>query len=425
MLKKELIEDFFSRKIEFKGIERELHIPKIARKIISIVGPRRAGKTWLFYYLLQISAQKSPMYVNFEDIAFRNLSPEEFFNVIKIFSEIKYPPRTFFLDEIQVIEGWETLVRSLYDRNFKIFITGSSSALLSKEIATQLRGRALTYILLPFSFREFLNAKNQKNKDFQAKTFESRGRILRYLREYLKYGGFPEVVLSENKEKILNQYSNEIFYKDFVERHQIKSLGFGRFLFEFALQNFSKEISLKKIKRFFSKNISETTLYRYVEKLQDTMSIFFLEKYSRSVYQRRSWLKKMYICDTGLSLALGFSNDYGKKMENVVFLELMRKTNEHPLLSFYFWKDKDNEVDFVVKEGRKIKQLIQVTYVNSKGEIRKREIKSLLKLSKLTRCKRLLILTWDLEDKERVQNKKIEFLPLWKWLMRSKLLDED
>ncbi|MEM3061111.1 MAG: AAA family ATPase, partial [Candidatus Bathyarchaeia archaeon] len=155
MIKRELVEDFFSREIRFAGIQRELKIPEI-NKIVSIVGPRRAGKTWHFYSLF--TTFKSPMYVNFEDLAFRNIATEEFFDVVKIFSEIKYPPKTLFLDEVQVIKNWEVLARSLYDRGYKIFITGSSSKLLPKEVSTELRGRSLTYILLPFNFREFIRA---------------------------------------------------------------------------------------------------------------------------------------------------------------------------------------------------------------------------------------------------------------------------
>ena len=208
MIKENLVKDFFVRQIRFDGIRRELEVSLTEKKIISLVGPRRAGKTWYFYYLFQ--KVPSPIYINLEDIAFRNLSPEEFFEVIKIFSEIKYPPKTLLLDEVQNLKDWSVLIRSLYDRGFKIFITGSSSKLLPKEVSTQLRGRTLTYILLPFSFREFLKTKKTKP---QIEMFEERGVLLGFLREYLIYGGFPEVVLSQNKERILKEYLEEIFTK--------------------------------------------------------------------------------------------------------------------------------------------------------------------------------------------------------------------
>lgn len=150
MIKENLIKDFFTRDIRFDGIKRELEVNLSERKIISLVGPRRAGKTWYFYYLFQ--KVPLPMYINFEDIAFRNLSPEEFFEVIKIFSEIKYPPQNLLLDEVQNLKDWSVLIRSLHDREFKIFITGSSSKLLPKEISTQLRGRTLRLYSSPFFF---------------------------------------------------------------------------------------------------------------------------------------------------------------------------------------------------------------------------------------------------------------------------------
>jgi len=407
-----LVKDFFKRKIKFEGVERDLKIPKI-NKIISIIGPRRAGKTWYFYFLFQ--KEENPMYVNFEDIAFKYLEPKEFFEILKIFSEIKYEPKTLFFDEVRNLKNWSTLVRSLYDRGFKIFVTGSSSKLLPKEISTELRGRTLSYLLLPFSFSEFLGTKNFKP---EADIFEKRGTLLKLLHAYLKEGGFPEVVFSENKEKILREYFNEIFYKDFVERHRIKSLEFGRFLFEFCFQNFSKEISFRKIKNFFGKNISDTTLYEYIEKLQDTLSVFFLEKYEKSVYLRKSWPKKIYVCDLGLSNILGFEEDIGKRMENAVFLELLRRTNKKPLMEIFYWKDyQKREVDFVIKEGLKIKQLIQVSYASDRSEINEREIKALLKASELLNCKNLLFITWDYENLEKIGRKKIKFLPLWKWLL--------
>ncbi len=412
-----LIRDFFSREIKFEGVERELKIEE-TKKIVSIVGPRRSGKTWYFYYLFQ--NLEKPMYVNFEDIAFRDIRPEEIFELIKIFSEVKYEPKTLLLDEVQNLKKWEIVVRSLYDRGFKIFITGSSSKLLSKEIATQLRGRSLTYLLLPFSFREFLKAKGFEVKE----TYECIGKLLKLLEEYMYFGGFPEVVLSSNKERILKEYFDEIFYKDFVERHKIKSIDFGRFLFEFCFQNFSKEISFKKIKNYFERKISDTTLYNYIEKLEDTLSVFFLKKYSKSVYIRSSWPRKVYVVDLGISTILGFEKNIGKRLENIVFLELLRKTNKNPLMEVYYFKDyQQHELDFLIKEGLRIKQLIQVTYANSFDEIDKREIRALLHAKELFKQHKpeLIVITWDYEDEKELswfgKKGKIKFVPLWRWLL--------
>ncbi|MEM5875176.1 MAG: ATP-binding protein [Candidatus Aenigmatarchaeota archaeon] len=417
-MNKELIKDYFIREKKFKGIKRELEIKDVKDKAISILGPRRAGKTWYMLYLLN-TLYKDSLYINFEDLAFRNVRAEDFFEILKIFVEVKgFSPKTILLDEIQIVEGWESLVRTLIDREYKVFITGSSSKLLPKEIATQLRGRTINYLLLPFSFREFLVANNFEIK--QNYTFEEKGSLLKFLDRYLKEGGYPEVVFSDEKEKLLKRYFDEIFLSDFVERHKIKSFELGRFLFEFVFQNFGKEISINKIGKTIRERVNFTnkTLYDYIDKLQDTLNVFFVDRFSKSIYIRRSWPKKVYVVDTGISVLVRFSKDVGKLMENIVFLELLRKTNSTPLQEIYYWKDyQQNEVDFVIKEGLDVKQLIQVTYASSKDEIEKREIKALIKASELLKCKNLLIITWDYEDELEIENKKIKFIPLWKWLL--------
>ncbi|MEM7823697.1 MAG: ATP-binding protein, partial [Candidatus Aenigmatarchaeota archaeon] len=361
-MNKELIKDYFLRERKFRGIKRELEVKDVKDRAISILGPRRAGKTWYMLYLLNNFYQDS-LYINFEDLAFRNVKAEDFFEVLKIFVEVRgFSPKTLLLDEIQLVKDWESLVRTLIDRDYRIFITGSSSKLLPKEIATQLRGRTVVYLLLPFSFREFLIANKFEIKEYY--TFEERGKLLGFLDRYLKEGGYPEVVFSDEKEKLLKRYFDEIFLSDFVERHKIKSFELGRFLFEFVFQNFGKEISINKIGRIIKERVSFTnrTLYDYIDKLQDTLNVFFIDKFSKSVYIRRSWPKKVYIVDTGISVLVRFSQDIGKLMENCVFLELLRKTNIYPLIEIFYFKDyQQNEVDFVIKEGLEIKQLIQVT----------------------------------------------------------------
>jgi len=415
MMRRELIEDFFSREIVFRGVERELNVLSCGEvgKVVSVIGPRRVGKTWYFYSL--IGKLSNPMYVNFEDIAFRNIEVEDFFNIIKIFTELKYNPKSILLDEIQVLRGWSVLVRSLHDRGYRVFVTGSSSKLLPMEISTELRGRTMSYILLPFSFREFLKAKGGV---VDVHTFEGRGVILRFLKEFLLYGSYPEVVLSLDKDRILREYFNEIFYRDFVERHGIKSIEFGRFLFEFSFQNFSREISLRKIRDYFGKRVSDTTLYDYVDKLQETLNIFFVERFSESIYKRRSWPRKIYVCDTGISRIIRLSEDMGRLMENSVFLELLRKRNYDPLIEIYYWRDVRGEVDFIVKSGLDVRELIQVTYASSRDEIDAGEIKSLVKIGELLNCRNLIIITWDYEDKLKLDNNVINLIPMWKWLIK-------
>jgi len=180
MLNRELIIDYLKKEKKFKGIERELQVETISGKITTIIGPRRSGKTC---YLLHLLNNKYPnaLYLNFEMFFLRNIQPEDFFEILKIFNEIYgYSPKVLLLDEIQEVKDWQSLLRSLLDYGFTIFVTGSSSKLLSKEIATSLRGRSISYLLLTFSFREFLKSKNL-NSDLKHLTIEEKGKILNLL----------------------------------------------------------------------------------------------------------------------------------------------------------------------------------------------------------------------------------------------------
>ncbi len=161
------------------------------------------------------------------------------------------------------------------------------------------------------------------------------------------------------------------------------------------------------------------TLYKYVENLEDTLFIYFLKKFSMKAHERELWPRKVYLADTGLAKYTRFSQDYGKLMENIVFLHLLRETNKNPLLTFYYWKDyNQNEVDFIIKDGLKVKELVQVTYASNKDEIDRRETRSLLKASEAIKCNNLSIITWDYEDNIKIDNSTIKCVPLWKWLLR-------
>ncbi len=423
MLKRKLVMDFFAELREniekTKILKRELKITLIENKATSIVGPRRAGKT----YYLKFLAKKfsSFFYVDFENIIFRKIEPLEIFEILALYTEVTgEKPKILFLDEIQNLKEWQSVVRSLIDRGYIPIITGSSSKLLSREIATQLRGRTLSYLLLPFSFREYLfEFKRVRIKRFFSLSEEAK--IKKNLRDYLFFTSYPEILITGNK-RLLNEYYTTIFYRDFVERFGLKSVELAKFIFNFFLQNFSKEFSINKIANFLKSQgirFGKNTIYNYVEKLPETLNVFFVERAEKSIY-KRLWPRKVYICDLGLADIVSFSKDFGKRMENTVFLELLRKTNENPLLEIYYWKDyQQREVDFLVKEGLRIKKLIQVTYTSGLDEIERRELKSLVKAYDLFKKDKpeLLIISWDFEDEIKFEGKKIRLIPLWKWLL--------
>ena len=423
MFEKEFVLEYFKqiqKKIKHERIvKRELDI-SLGRKPIAIIGPRRVGKTYLLLDIVR--GNKDIIYFDLEHSALRNLDHRDVFEIISIFEEyFKVKINKVVLDEVQRIDNWETLIRSLIDTGYMVAISGSSSKLLGKEIATQLRGRAITHLLLPLSFREYLLFKDiHFGRHF---SISDKTRAINQLEEFLKWGGYPEIVLyRERKENILKEYFETVLQKDFIERFEVVHTYVAKLIFEFVFQNFSKEISVNKIADFVASRLKKNgknIVYDYVEKLPESFSVFFVEKFEKSIYKRKLG-RKVYICDTGLSTVLQFETDIGKRMENTVFLELLRKTNKRPLLSIYYWKDyQQREVDFVVKEGAKVNQLIQVTYASGKDEIEKREIRALSRASDLLKCKKLLVITWDYENEEKIRNKIIKFTPLWKWLLRD------
>ena len=423
MFEKDFVLQYFTRlaeRIESEKIfDRELKVDFLKNKAVAIIGPRRAGKT---YFLLNVfKNNRNAIYIDLEHSAFREITHKDIFEIISIFEEyFKSKVEKVIVDEIQNLVEWERLVRSLLDSGYYLMISRSSSKLLSKEVATQLRGRSITYLFLPLSFREYLEFKNMKKKKLFS--ISEKVKTIKLLEEFLEWGGYPEIlVYPEKKEKILKEYFDTIFQKDFLERFEIVNTYVAKLLFEFILQNFSKELSLNKISNFVSSKLGKdlkNAVYDYAEKMPESLSVFFVEKFSKSVYERKTLGRKVYICDLGLASILSMERDMGKRMENAVFLELLRKTNFAPLQEIFYFKDyQQNEVDFVLKEGLKVKQLIQVTYASGRDEVEKREIKALMKASEELKCKNLLVITWDYEDEVKVKNKKIEFKPLWKWLL--------
>jgi len=400
-------------------IKREMEVTETKRRIVSIIGPRRAGKTYYFYQLIAKNKEKS-LYLNFEDTRLLEVDFKEIRKLIRLYDELTgSKPYYIFFDEVQNIKGWELSLRELLDTTrFILFVTGSSSKLLSREIATALRGRTLTYSLLPFSFREFLTARNIP---FNLLSRDNEVDLKRALREYLEFGGFPEVVLEKEKEKILKEFYELILFRDVVERYSLRNIDLARFLLSYFLQNFSKEISVNKISNFFKsqgRKFSKNTLYDYIEKVSDSIAIFFLKRYSEKVYIRESWPKKVYLCDTGISKVVRFSEDLGKLMENAVFLELLRRANTQPLIEIYYFKTQNMEVDFVIKEGTKVIELIQVCYTIDDFETKQRELKGLVTASCELACEELVVITWDYEKEEIFKGKKIKFISLWKWLLK-------
>lgn len=410
----------------------EIKIPE-GQKAVAIIGPRRAGKTYLLFHLARelgkTSEKNQIMYLNLEDERLAPLTVSDLNVLMKTYYE-KYPENKkkklhLFLDEVQNLEGWERFTRGAMDKeNIQIYLTGSSSRLLAKEIATSMRGRSLSYYLLPFSFREFLSAKNISVQ--HADSPERKAVILNALGEYMEFGGFPEVVIQSGKDmklRILRDYTEVMLLKDIVERHGIKNTVALRALFNTLLHSFSKEFSANVFyNRLKSQGIKigKNTLYSYIQHFEDSFAILALRKFSYKPFETKQSIPKIYSIDTGYTAISGenFSPNSGRLLENAAALEMLRRKFGNPLMEFYYWQDAaKKEVDFVVKEGTKVSALMQVCYDVEDFQTKEREIKALLKAGKELRCDNLTILTWDYENEEKTGGKRIAYVPAWKWLL--------
>lgn len=399
-------ERFISRDWE-KDAKKFLKHPNI----LAILGIRRCGKS-IFSYML--TKEHDFGYINFDDERLSGTKTEDLNRILEAFYELYGDIEYIVLDEIQNIEKWELFANRLR-RTKKVIITGSNSQLLSGELATHLTGRYIDCRLYPFSFHEYL--KYKRFEPPKAFTTKEKAKIKRFLKDYLKLGGLPEAY--KLGKGMLPRIYEDIITKDIVLRFRIRKIQELRNLARYLITNFSNEISYSKLSRILDiKHVS--TVSNWISYLEQAFLIIKLERFDFKLKQQFVAPKKIYCIDNGIvsSMSFGYSENTGRIMENTVAVQLQRKVAIEPALEVYYWKDhQQNEVDFVVKKGPKVKQLIQVTYANERHEINERETKSLIKASKELRCKDLKIITWDYEDEEILDKNTIKFIPIWKWLL--------
>ena len=403
-----------------KGLQEIALIPREAEKTLNpsskliqvVSGVRRCGKSVLVYKLL---TEKKFAYVNFDDDRLIDIEPNDILSgIYQVYGE---DCKTLFLDEIQNLEKWELFVNRLHRTGFKLFITGSNSKLLAKEMATHLTGRHLTLELFPFSFKEYLSAKKVEQDQG---TTKGRSIIQKHMKEYIKDGGFPEIVINGEESQIyLRELYTKIIERDIVSRYNI---AYKKTIKEIAgsiISNPSRLVSIGKIRRQFGLG-SDHTVKNYLSYLEEAYLIFFVNKFSFKPIEIEKSEKKVYIIDTGLSTAISLQHnaDYGRMYENIVALELLRNRKE-----IYYWKNpQQEEVDFVIRESRKIMQLIQVCYNPSDSITEQREVRSLLKASQALHCKNLTLITEEKDQEKTIEwfgiKRKVKYVPLWKWLLR-------
>ena len=403
-------------------IAREQVIPVDSRKIISLIGVRRCGKTYLLYGLInQLRSSVNPrniIYLNFEDDRLHPLTLQDLDSLMEGYYALYPDKRTekvyLFLDEIQNIPEWERYVRRIHDTlNVQLFVTGSSSRLLSQEIATSLRGRTLTYEVFPFSFREYL-AYHQI--DVNLHSSHSRSYIQHAFNNYLHQGGFAETFgeTPDIQQRTWRDYLDLIIYRDLIERYDIKNTTLLRHLIRYAMSNIGTLISVNKLFNEYKglgHKVSKETLYLYLGYLEDAYTLFNIPIFRNSVREEQHHPRKIYAVDNGFKTLLhtSLSPDYSKLYENLVFLHLRRQSRE-----VYYYKQ-TQEVDFYVPG--KPSQLVNVSVDIRTPATLEREINGLLEGMRYTGLEEATLVTQEREDVLRVDGKRITIVPAWQYLL--------
>jgi len=420
---KTIIRDFHLNPLP-ELVERDVTIPSASGKIISLIGVRRGGKTSLLLnharQLIKENLKQSQIvYINFEDERL-DAKANELDVILQAYREL-YPDfdtgqSFFFFDEIQNVTGWEKFVRRIYESVTKnIYITGSNSRFLSKDIATSLRGRTLPIEVFPLSFREYLRFHNIT---IDLASSRSIAAIQNHFLRYLNCGGFPELVHSKDsiRDAVLQEYFNVMLYRDMIERYNISNAALLKYFLKRLLASATKSISVNAIYNDLKSSgvkIGKNQLYEYLDICQNIYLAFSLSKYSYKPVVRELGERKIYAIDNGLlnAVTFRFTEDSGKSLEQLVFLELRRRDKE-----IYFYKNRA-ECDFVVKEKEKIKMAIQVAWGLDDEKTKKRELRGIIEACKTFHLHEGIIITGDSAEEITVEDIRIKILPFSRWVL--------
>ena len=400
----EIISSFHERDLGHI-VDRSIDVPHDVPKVVSFLGPRRAGKTSLCLQVIKhlrdsLSADRLT-YVNFEDDRLYPLGLEDMDLFVQAYYEL-YPENKeklvyFFFDEVQEVDGWEKFIRRLNDQeNCRIYLTGSSSRLLSREIATSLRGRTLPYEIFPLSFHEFLNFNQVK-----ANPNSSGGKatLQKAFLDYMQQGGLPELVFLDKglHRRTVSEYMDLMLYKDLVERFGVRTPSLLKYLLKYCLNNVSTLLSVNKLFNDFKSqgySVGKNTIYEYLSYLEEAFILFRVPLWSRSERQQRINPTKVYTIDPAFKYVMTGRSDQGRILENMVFLALRRLGHEP-----FYWKGKQ-EVDFYLED----KYLINVCLDIHDPDTRKRELKGLNEAMEATNLNKSYIVALDHQETVELEN---------------------
>lgn len=392
-------------------IEREIDLePYIrTRQVVIISGIRRCGKSTILYLIREKMKLDESRYCYF------NLDDERIIPDINILEQVLHlhiemygcEPVLFF-DEIQNVPGWEKFVNRMHERGLKVFITGSNAKLLSSEISTSLTGRNKVLELFPFSFSEYLRFR-ELSFDIHKLTSKNKALLQGAFLQFMETGGFPMVV-RENDLELINAYFQDIFYRDIISRYKLNQINEIKQIGLYFASNAGKPFSyatLQEISGVKSTSSVRDYLYYY----EQAYLFFYVKKFDYSVRKQIMNPRKVYAIDTAILNRLGFrfSENKGRVLENIVYIELLRRGIE------IFYHTGKYECDFIVKEGMVVTGAIQVSWTLEAPHAT-REINGLLEAMQTYRLDKGLLITTTPPATEIPEN--IEVIPAWKWLLR-------
>jgi predicted AAA+ superfamily ATPase len=429
-LLKELIVDSQVNPL-FTGVARHLKVRSVAKKATVVIGVRRCGKST---FMNQITAELKSKGVSQENILHLNFFDDRLSTIksvgldlvleayYQIYPEKKNQEKIYcFFDEIQVIPGWESFIeRTLRLENCEVYITGSSADLLSKEIATQMRGRALTWELFPFLFKEYLTFfKIKTGKTF---TSQERLKILKTFESYWIQGGFPEVFKQDNllRIKIHQEYFNSILYRDLIERYDISHPKALKDLAIKLINNISSLYTINSLTNYLQSlghKVPKNSVSQYVAWFEDSFFLFTIRIFNASISKSNANPKKIYCIDHALvrSISSGILLNSGHLLENLVFVELRSQYEE-----IYYYKTKRNqEVDFLVIKPNRDKMLIQVCESLANIKTRQREISALQNAMEELGLHKAILVTRSDQEELKFEQGIIEIIPVWSFLLQK------
>jgi predicted AAA+ superfamily ATPase len=424
----EIIVDGFNRPLPVPT-PRDVVLPGIVGKADAIVGMRRSGKTWYMFQqmrrlIAEGVAREDLLYLNFED---DRLATMQAFD-LHLIPDITYaqdPGRLqrrcwFFLDEIHNIPGWERFVRRMIDENVAVVLSGSSAKMLSREVATSLRGRGLETEILPFSPRELARHHGVTLPTTWPPPRRQRAELRKTCADYLAVGGFPEVqkLTVEFRERIHRSYVDVVLLRDVIERHRVRNAEVLRYLVRRLLRSPSCEFTVTKLYREIKSQglaVSRESLYELIGYLEDAYLFFTTELFSESVRQRRSNPRKVYVVDHALAVSAvqRRTADKGALFENMVYLELRRRGYE-----LAYGRSKAGfGVDFIAVKGGEVVP-VQVSLTIDDPTTRQREIRGLLALMDEYSCQQGWLITWNDAPPLDI-DAAISVKPAWRWFFEG------